>query len=993
MKRRESPLKQRYAPDYFGYRPKPAQRQDTGMYSHIQGQYDKQETINKIRFEERRRGWREQNAKLGREGWEDFGNKELPIDPRKSEIMMMLDENRISLLEGETGCGKSTQLAQYALEMGYDHIVYLQPRRVTVDNIAERIDEELTEQFAQKGLEKPDDLVGMAHSERTTMTEDSAIQVMTSAVFKKRGPELQEAWQDKKVLIVADEIHEGNIETEFAVGMSAEMMTEQPNWNMTLMSATMDKAPIQRAYQSINEGAIPSVKVEGRPHNIEYNEVSDKNVVEVFSEECYEDANKTLIFTEGKRAMGAIENELRRQHPDLNVLKLHSKISEEERQAIFHAKKTSGKTVIISTSAGQSGLTIRGVDRVISDGMTKSPELDDERASGLPSRLCSKAELTQQMGRGGRDIAGAKFFLANQLPFKRGGEEIDPEDFVPMENRIDHAPADIYHTIITRNVLSAAAMERDFYNLNEYLINSVDASTIEEAYRVLHMLGAVDRNNDVTGVGREMDKFPLRPELSRALVEILHTGSKEQQVRMAAIVAAFEAGGLGDGDPRKIEANYDKLPHWAKDDFTAELAYMRDYFETYGDGAEEDWRSTSPQETDAAQPMLPTPIKDARYAFDWHNSKRARKQFRKIARRMKVDNYTDMLLEHEPIGEEIEELQNAIVRGMPHLLYDEVSRSAQRGRRKTLPNGEKQQRKAIVKYRNMMVETEDARLGYDFDREVSKRSRLARSAIEKSALIAGYPRWYDDDNEQRHNVIEKGLVIDKGRMERALGNAALDAQQQTELGPDGRLRAVTHRKIGRLLVNKTEARAKADTDQRVEKLYKAALEDAGPAQRELRQTRKELKRLLSRVPHEYRPYYQEKPIPTETECNDMVRKAAEGSASKGELDSKLRNMMFEDSMYLNAILPQEMQEAIHKTMPEALQIGNEWFDVDYIEHKNGGKFPAVVPRIANFPLEYAHELPDRVTIPDGREVKFHYRYDAETEATLTASELKRIARQ
>lgn len=981
MNRKKSPQQNRLGLDRFGYRPTPATRVETGLYPYEQGQRDRQDLLDKIRFDRLEKTWKDENAARGRHGWEKFGNKELPINNYKHDIMKMVDSNRISLLKGETGSGKSTQLAQYGLEMGYDHIVYLQPRRVTVDNISERIDEELSEQFAQKGLEKPEDLVGMAHSERATMTDDSVIQVMTSAVFKKRGPELQDEWRDKKVMIVADEIHEANIETEFAVAMSAEMMTEQPNWNMVLMSATMNEDDIQQAYAPINGGPIPNVEVEGRPHEIAYHEEPDKNVIDVFGESCYEQGNKTLIFTEGKRSLGAIENALRREHPDLRILKLHSKITDEERHAIFHEDVEDQHTVIVSTSAGQSGLTIPGVDRVISDGMTKSPELDDESASGLPSRLCSKAEITQQMGRGGRDIEGAHFFLATQLPFKRGSQDETPEGFVPFHERIDHSPADIYHTVITRNVLSAAAMDRDFYNLNSYLINSVSHGTIREAYEVLKMLGAVNKDNQCTPIGKQMDMFPLRPELSRAMVAAMQTATDEQKRRMAAIATAVEAGGLGDGDPKKIEKNNKELPLWANDDFIAELVYFQELLRV--DESEDDNE---------------VPVFD----FDHVNAKRALKQYRKMCYRLGLDESADALREGHIHSEDVAELRNMLVKGMPHLLYEEVGRYRHRGRRKKLPNGKKEARKDITTYRNVLAPPKEVQPEYDYDRKISNRSRLAQIALKNSDLIAGYPRWYYDDEDNLHNVVEKGFPIDKRVAEVALGDVALSVQKSAAVGPDGRLRSTTSRRIGSLTTGQQVERASATTGERVEQLVEAALARPGSAQRELRKTKKELESLVGRIPHEYRSYYQEKPILTDRDFEALIYHAAQGVASTGELDSELRTMMYgKRAIYLNAFVTPEKQEDIRKNMPDVLAVGEQWCDVSYQEYDgpdtrlSSGKdtLPAIVPFISNFSLENAKQLPDHITIPDGREVMFRYRYDEGHEQYLTAAEFKRLAQQ
>ena len=974
MNQRKRPNQKRHGLDRFGYRPTPDARPATQLYPPIIGQTARQEMLDKIYFDRLADSWQEEKEQKGREQWTDLGNKELPIDNYKHDIMKMVASNRISLLQGETGSGKSTQLAQYALEMGYDHIVYLQPRRVTTDGISERIDEELTNQFEQKNIDKPEHLVSMAHSERANLHDDSIIQVMTSAVFAKRAPDLQDTWRDKKVLIVADEIHEGNIETEFAVAMSAEMMTEQQKWNMVLMSATMNEDEIQRAYASINGRPIPSIEVEGRPHEIASYEEPKKNVIDVFRDSC-QDGNKTLIFTEGKRAIGAIEAKLRREFPEARILKLHSKITDEERREIFHKEVPGVHTVIISTSAGQSGLTIPGVDRVISDGMTKSPELDDESAEGLPSRHCTKAELTQQMGRGGRDIAGAKFFLTNQLPFKKGDKETNFDEFVPFDQRGEHAPADIYHTVITRNVLRAAAVDRDFYTLNSYLIHPVTHGTIQEAYQVLKMLGAVNRDNQCTHIGRHMDRFPLRPELSRALVAAMHTGTKEQQVQLAAIVAAVEAGGLGDGDPKKIEKNNEEMPSWVSDDFIAELVYFKELLRR--------------DERDEQQ---------ADFVFDHVNAKRALKQYRKICRNLEIYDDADVLLDSTVSAQDIKELRNMLVKGMPHLLYEKVGSRRFRGRKKKMPDGTREERKPVVTYRNVLAPSKQEQPEYEFDRKVSNRSRLAQVAIRNTDLIAGYPRWYYDDNDKLHNVIERGFAIDKRMAEVALGDEALSVQRNAVVGADGRLRSTTSRRIGSLTTGHEVEKTAADTQEKVQQLYEAAIIRPGSAQRELWALKKELYAIVDRIPHEHRSYYLERKVPTQAEFEDMIKQAAAGSSSIGELDSELRNRMYADNLQFGAFITDQQYENIKKDMPDTLTIGDQVYDVSYQEAEEdwatvgsrGGKYPAVVPFITNFSLKDAQYLPDKLRIPDDREVLFRFQYGEGEERYLSAAEVKRL---
>lgn len=959
----------------WGYRasPQPPHEQ---LLPHQEGQEERQRLLDKIRFDSLQRGWRSDRIEKGREGWHSFGNKFLPIEQYRHDIMKMIAINRISLLAGETGSGKSTQLAQYALEMGYDRIVYLQPRRVTTDNIADRLEYELSKQFDERGIAMPKHLVGMSHSERATLHDDSIIQVMTSAVFKKRAPELQETWQNERVLIVADEVHEGNIETEFAVATAAEMMTEQTSWNMVLMSATMNEQEIQEAYAPLNGRKIPQIMVEGRPHNIRQHERAQDTVVDVFMNECLSQGNKTLIFTDGKRSLGAIEEELtRRCGSNIRVLLLHSKIDEVTRSSIFKEPDAPGvHTVIISTSAGQSGLTIPGVDRVISDGWTKSPELDEENASGLPRRLCSRAELTQQMGRGGRDVDGAEFFLARALPYsKRPGAPADL--FVPFgsHKREEHIPADIYHTVITRNVLSAAAMDRDFYTLNEFLIHKVTHGTIKEAYSILQLLGATDSDNEVTDIGRRMDLLPLRPELARTVVESEEYG-EETLLQVLAIAAAIEAGGMAGYNQSQDELRKKILSSDTKDDFTAELDLFlaaRRLFVHEEDSKEPNESQDSEDSEDSNDALLGVAGLDA------INAIRAHKQFRKMCRRLEIEDGLSKLTNGMTV-EHRKQLQELFLVGMPHLLYEEMSRKRRRGRQTKLPDGTKKPPKIDVWYRSILGPPKGET--YRLDRQVGSRSILASQLFPQGSMIAGYPRWYETDEEGRVNIIERGFPTTKGAVRRVLGHRALDLNKYTEVGPDGRLRLITQSYIGNLRVSRHKTKDRATSTDKAELLAARALERPGSAQREVRRLKRMLSELAERVPVKQHAYYFERPPISETDLVMIVRQAADKAGSTGELDANIREM----GIYTQQYITDEKRLAIEKNMPAEIKIDGSSFRLHY-EGDNAQ------PYIIEFPLDRAVDLPEHLFVPDGREILFRYKYDADDVRVLSAGEVREMA--
>ena len=63
--------------------------------------------------------------------------QKLPAYQKKDEILELIKEHQIILIEGNTGCGKTTQVAQYILDDALNNkkgsrtrIICTQPRRI-----------------------------------------------------------------------------------------------------------------------------------------------------------------------------------------------------------------------------------------------------------------------------------------------------------------------------------------------------------------------------------------------------------------------------------------------------------------------------------------------------------------------------------------------------------------------------------------------------------------------------------------------------------------------------------------------------------------------------------------------------------------------------------------------------------------------------------------------------------------------------------------------
>jgi pre-mRNA-splicing factor ATP-dependent RNA helicase DHX38/PRP16 len=70
----------------------------------------------------------------------------LPVFSVRDELIQVIERNKIIIIVGETGSGKTTQLTQYLHESGYSRygvIGCTQPRRVAAVSVAKRVSEEV----------------------------------------------------------------------------------------------------------------------------------------------------------------------------------------------------------------------------------------------------------------------------------------------------------------------------------------------------------------------------------------------------------------------------------------------------------------------------------------------------------------------------------------------------------------------------------------------------------------------------------------------------------------------------------------------------------------------------------------------------------------------------------------------------------------------------------------------------------------------------------
>src|SRR5512139_1741977 len=187
---------------------------------------------------------------------------DLPVSARRDDILAALKKNRVLILCGETGSGKTTQIPKMCLEarMGSDTtrpgklIGCTQPRRIAARSVAARIAQELGAELGG--------LVGYKVRFTDKVRHDTAIKVMTDGILlaESQGDPLLSRYDT----IIIDEAHERSLNIDFLLGYLKTLVDKRPDLRVVITSATIDAERFSRHFDD-----APVIEVSGRLYPVE----------------------------------------------------------------------------------------------------------------------------------------------------------------------------------------------------------------------------------------------------------------------------------------------------------------------------------------------------------------------------------------------------------------------------------------------------------------------------------------------------------------------------------------------------------------------------------------------------------------------------------------------------------------------------------------------------------------------------------------------------
>ncbi|KAG1371262.1 hypothetical protein COCNU_16G003560 [Cocos nucifera] len=180
----------------------------------------------------------------------------LPVMALRRKIVEKIQENRVTLIVGDTGCGKSSQVPQFLLEENMEPILCTQPRRFAVVAVARMV---AKARNCDVGGE-----IGY-HIGHSNVSDINS----TRIVFKTAGV-LLEQMRDMGLaalrykVIILDEVHERSVESDLVLACLKQFMIKSKDLRVVLMSATADITRYRDYFKDLGRGerveviAIPS---------------------------------------------------------------------------------------------------------------------------------------------------------------------------------------------------------------------------------------------------------------------------------------------------------------------------------------------------------------------------------------------------------------------------------------------------------------------------------------------------------------------------------------------------------------------------------------------------------------------------------------------------------------------------------------------------------------------------------------------------------------
>jgi len=490
----------------------------------------------------------------------------LPIDKHEREILNTIKTQRVTIIHGETGCGKSSRVPcfllraeppQPSLAAPEVKMIVSQPRRIAAKALAERVrkvEPDLAEKIALR----------MGHGMKEFETQKTRAWFVTTG-YVVRLLANHPHWFDSHTHLIIDEVHERSVDSDILCLLCRRLLHSHPTIRLVLMSATLAAdlysqyfgapQPIHVGVRRfpINEYFVEDLESQlslSRKHAQYAQDIHDEcakskcsaappdaikdkmyHLASQITASVGQHGSSVLIFVAGMSDIQSISELIERlnvRDVTFTCFPIHSDIPFEEQMEAFEPPKEGEVKVVIATNAAESSVTLPDVDHVICLGLCKQIVYNkaSHRQQLIPTWI-SRASATQRAGRTGRVRNGNVYRLYSRDAYS--------EYFDPFEaGEILRSPLD-----------SVILNLRDMLNepVTEILLECLEApdiSTIERSFQSLHASNFISQPNDegeITSLGNLVVALGIDLKLGALVGLGIQFGIPDASIELAAILS------------------------------------------------------------------------------------------------------------------------------------------------------------------------------------------------------------------------------------------------------------------------------------------------------------------------------------------------------------------------------------------------------------------------------------------------------------------------